>query len=168
MEINNIGFSIIYDFISSEEEQELINNFNKPSAKNKKYRNSIQRFGSSKPYNSDMVSQIIPDYFDFIIERLIERKLVLSRPQSVTINQYLKGQSIVPHVDSKASGKVITVLSLLNEANMIFEKKNSEKHSVLLPARCLTQMKDEIRNLWKHSIEPVDNERYSVVFRCAD
>lgn len=59
-----------------------------------------------------------------------------------------------------------TILSLMNEATMVFEKGKT-KHSLVLPARSLVQMKDEIREQWLHSILPVKNTRYSIVFRCS-
>lgn len=88
------------------------------------------------------------------------------RPDSITINEYHKGQSISPHVDSKSSGEVISVLSILSEATMVF-RKGVSKETVLLNPRSLVQMRGEIRNLWEHSIEPVKSTRYSIVFRCS-
>jgi alkylated DNA repair dioxygenase AlkB len=119
------------------------------------------------PYKSNMVSNKIPEYFNSVLDKLIQQNLLEKTPDSVSVNEYFSGQSITPHIDSKTSGKIITILSLMNEATMVFER-NKEKHSLLLPARSLVQMKNEIREQWLHSIPPVKNTRYSIVFRCSE
>jgi hypothetical protein len=42
-------------------------------------------------------------------------------------------------------------------------KNNTEK--IIIPRLSLIQLKDEIRHKWTHSILPVQNKRYSIVFR---
>lgn len=62
MDYANLGLKIIPDFISIKEETELLNHIQSAPPANKKNaaegRNTIKRYGSSKPYNSDMVSVI--------------------------------------------------------------------------------------------------------------
>lgn len=94
----------------------------------------------------------------------MEMKLLEEKPDSITVNEYYKEQSIAPHVDSQTSGNIISILSLITDAIMVFEK-GKERHEVLLPARSLMQMRGEIREEWAHSIKPVKNNRYSIVFR---
>jgi alkylated DNA repair dioxygenase AlkB len=165
--LKNLGVDLFLDFITQAEEDFLLKNINKSSCKSTKGRNSIQRFGSSMPYKSNMVSNKIPEYFNSVLDKLIQQNLLEKTPDSVSVNEYFSGQSITPHIDSKTSGKIITILSLMNEATMVFER-NKEKHSLLLPARSLVQMKNEIREQWLHSIPPVKNTRYSIVFRCSE
>ena len=164
--LESLGLSIYLNFINAEEEQELIKNI--PSAskniKKTKARNNIFRYGSELPYKSNIISQEIPNCFCFLLDRLQEKQLVSSRPDSISINEYLEDQCIAKHIDSKSSGPVISVLSLLSDAKMIFTLKK-EKLEVCLPARSLVQMRDKIRNEWFHEIEPVKHKRYSVVFR---
>jgi len=127
------------------------------------------RYGSDLPYKSNMVSSIIPEYFNFILDRLVEKNLVKTRPASVTINEYFEGQKISAHIDSKESGQIITVLSLLSETKMIFSKRKEKlNYTVPLPAKSLMQISGEIRDSWEHSTEPAIDLRYSIVFRCAD
>lgn len=167
-ELAKLGFSIIYDFITPDQETELIKNFKVSSfKKNTKSRNSIQRFGSNVPYKGSLVSKTIPEYFNFLLDKLIDQSLVAVKPESVTINEYLAGQGITPHIDSKGSGEVITVLSLLSSAEMVLSNKKLQ-HTVELPPRCLCQMRDEIRHIWQHSVKPVASTRYSIVFRCSN
>lgn len=165
-ELQNLGLSLIPDFISIEEETELLKVLIKTeeTVKKTKSRNSIQRFGSSLPYNSNIVSSAIPEHFNFVVDRLLEQNLVKLRPDSVTVNEYQKGQEITPHIDSKNSGRIITILSLLGDATMKFNFKK-EEHSMLYPARALVQMRGVIRDFWQHSILPVPAPRFSIVFR---
>jgi len=162
-QLQELGLSLFLDFISIEEEQELIKHIPSTIAKKTKGRNNIQRFGSELPYKSSMICRVIPDYFNFIIDRI--EGLGCHRPDSVSTNEYLVGQSIVKHIDSETSGPVISVVSLLSDATMVFSKKGSTSIPILLPARSLVQMKGEIRNDWFHEILPVESTRYSVVFR---
>jgi alkylated DNA repair dioxygenase AlkB len=154
------------DFISPEEEIELLKHLaNKPPKKTTE-RNSIHRFGSEAPYKGNLVSKSIPAYFNFAIDKAMEQGLLTVRPDSVSVNEYKTGQQISPHIDSATSGPVISIVSLLSEATMVFRFK-TKTHRVVLPPRSLVQMKDEIRTKWMHSIEPVKADRYSVVLRCS-
>ena len=136
-------------------------------------RRSVWRFGSDKPYASYMRSSQIPELFKDIIDRLMAENIISPanhKPDSVTINEYQPGQLIAPHIDHVDSGKVITVISLASPALMLFENGNSPSSNALylhLAPRCLTQISDSLRYDWKHSIAPVSQTRYSLVFRCS-
>lgn len=157
--------NIIAEFITPQEEQDMLAQIKKFERKRTKDRNSVQRFGSKLPYASNMVSESIPEYLNFICEKLFMLNLVSKKPDSVTINEYLAGQGIPHHIDSSSSGEKITILSLLSSAVMNF-KKAQENFDVELPARSLIQMSNELRNEWQHAIKPVFDTRYSIVFRC--
>ena len=166
----HIGLSLYGDFLTPENEQLLIARFSAGSSPNAKprdkQRQSIRRYGSDKSYGSYMRADTIPDYLQVLCDRLLENKLVSVLPDSVSINEYLKGQSIQPHIDNPASGRVVTVLSVESPATMIFIRDQT-RVSVALPPRSLVQLHDEIRTDWKHAIEPVASRRYSLVFRCS-
>lgn len=167
MGIEEKGLNLVLDFISEEEEKILAEKVQKTPKRKTTSRNSIQRFGSSAPYRSNIISTEIPQHFDYLLDRLVEKNLLLVRPDSVSVNEYQAGQVITPHIDSKSSGPVVSVLSLLSEATMVLSRKGHQSEKVLLPPRSLVQISGEIRNIWKHSIEPVKSLRYSVVFRCS-
>lgn len=170
MGLNHIelGFNLILDFITKNEEVLILNSIDKSNKRrNTKDRNNIQRFGSEIPYKNNIVSKEIPSIFDDISNKLLKENLLEVKPDSITVNEYLKGQEIKPHTDSPTSGKVITILSLMSDAKMVFQK-SKDSFVVDVPARSLVQMKNEIRNQWNHSISPVDATRYSIVFRCSD
>lgn len=166
MDPKEIGLNLVLDFISAEEEGTILDKLDPPkkTTKSKLLRNSIKRYGSSLPYETDMVSDMVPDYLDSISQKMFDEGYVDIKPNSVSINEYLKGNSIAPHIDSKTSGEIISVLSLLSDAKMVFTKDN-EQFSIDLPRRSLVQIRGEIRYLWKHSVPPVKDNRYSIVFR---
>lgn len=170
MDYESLGLKIINEFITVEEEQAIldsIENKEKRKTNKGKGRNSIRRYGSDKPYKGNIISKSIPDFLVNVSEKLVSSNLIEEMPDSVSINEYLTGQEISYHIDSKESGKVISVLSLMNKATMLFRKKK-EIIRVELPPRCLTQLRGEIRNHWEHAISPVTNTRYSIVFRCSE
>ena len=166
-----LGLYFAEDFISAEEESVLLPQLvgHQPrKAQTCDGRNCVQRYGSRVPYNNHMVSETIPVYLDVLCQRLVECNLVTQKPDSVTVNEYLKGQVIKPHVDAPAGGPAITVLSLGTPAVMRFRRKNVEQfYDVNLAPRSLIQLREELRYQWTHEILPVAAKRYSLVFRCS-
>jgi alkylated DNA repair dioxygenase AlkB len=163
IDYNFLGLSIIDNFISEEQESSILDIIDdkKEHVSKRKDRNSIKRYGSDKPYRANMISQTIPDYLDDIGLKIFELGFLKQKPDSISINEYLKGQEIKPHIDSISSGDVIVVLSLMSDAQMRFNNKN-ESFIVELKPRSLVIMKNEIRYKWMHSILPVRNKRYSI------
>ena len=166
---NNMeGFIIKLDFISAEEEKDLLlllETEQKPKHASTR-RNSVRRYGSKKPYNSNMVSESVPEFFLPLQKKLVTEGYLNDIPDAVSVNEYLIGQGIEQHIDSVASGPIISILSLGSDAIMKFEQKEKSL-SFDIPARSLIQLKGEARDKWTHGIEPVKNIRYSVVFRCS-
>lgn len=163
--MTGLGLTIIPDFITEQEEADILSTINPSAArKQKKERNSIKRYGSSLPYPNYMVSDKIPERLNRLSEKFIQAGLMTEICNHVSINEYFEGQAVKPHIDSPESGETITVLSLKSHATMKFEK-GDESFLVELPPRSLVQMKGEIRYRWLHSILPVAALRYSIVFR---
>jgi alkylated DNA repair dioxygenase AlkB len=94
-------------------------------------------------------------------------KLLKEKPDALNINQYLKNDYIAPHIDRLESGPIITILSLNSVATMLFEHLDNkkEKFEVVMYPKMIMQMRDVIRWRWNHSIYPVKDTRYSIVFR---
>lgn len=168
--------TLVEDFITLEEEMTLLAHIEAgistgTTRRKTITRNVVQRWGSAVPYHDNIVSADIPEHFQFLLDRLVEQNVVAQRPDSITLNQYLKKQAILSHIDDPAGGKVITVLSLLSPATMRFTLYPRAFNIDLLP-RSLVQLADEIRYNWSHEILPVEAARYSLVFRnsreCAD
>lgn len=164
--LTGLGLILIPDFLTESEEKEIVSQI--PESQYKKRtseRNSIRRFGSNIPYKNQIESNIIPDYLDKIAQKLVDNKLLLVKPNSVSINEYLPGNAIAPHIDSIESGPIITILSLLSDATMVLNHPTKEEQQILVPRLSILQLKNEIRYSWTHSILPVQNKRYSIVFR---
>lgn len=160
-----VGLSIIQDFITEEEENEILNNINKKPASNTSLRNSIQRFGPGKSYQDNIVSETIPDFLSKLGQKILDLNLVRIFPTQISINEYHKGQQIPFHIDNNDNGDVVTILSLCSKTTMLF-RRGKNIVEIDLPNRSLLQMRDEAKISWSHSIPPVEETRYSIVFRC--
>jgi alkylated DNA repair dioxygenase AlkB len=158
--------TITKEFITEEEEKQILA-YLKPSRVSKAdgTRNTIKRYGSTLPYNTAVKSKELPEWVDFIVSRLMAKKFLTDKPDHVTINEYHKGQFIDWHIDSKGSGPVITVLSLLSDATMGLKDDKGQEVQHFLPVRSLLQLTDKERWNYKHCIFPVEGLRFSIVFR---
>lgn len=84
---------------------------------------------------------------------------------SVTLNEYVKGQQIAPHIDSAAFGDV-KILSLLADVTMRFTSPMGKNRDFLLPRRSLAVMSGELRTKWTHETMPLEADlRISIVYR---
>ena len=160
----SLGLIVIPDFITESEEREIVSQLPESRPKKGSERNSIRRFGSNIPYKNQMESSVIPEYLNRIGQKIFDKGLLDLKPNSISINEYLIGNTIAPHIDSVESGPIITILSLLSDATMVLSN-NKEKHSIMVPRFSILQLKDEIRYKWTHEILPVEHKRYSIVFR---
>lgn len=161
--INKI--EIFENYISTELENEILNLVpDKPAIGTG--RNQIIRYGSKEPYSKNVISDKIPEVFNYF------RKYDFD---SVTINEYFENQSIPFHIDKVGGGPIIVVLNLLGGATIEFQKpvngiisgyrnKNLEHLSFWMPRLSLVVISDELRYDWSHSVT-AGTKRYSVVFR---
>lgn len=158
------GLVLIPDFLSEEDQLSILSNIVPEVPIHKNTRNSIKRYGSDIPYKNQLESHIIPEYLNDISDKIVSAGLLDTKPNSISINEYLVGNAIAPHIDSIESGPVITIVSLISDAIMEFTYNNNILQ-VNIPAKSLIQLKDEVRYKWRHSILPVKSKRYSIVFR---
>jgi alkylated DNA repair dioxygenase AlkB len=155
---------IIDNFITPEEEKDILSSIRTTSVTSGKGRNMITRFGSALPYKAPIQGPI-PQRYLYLLKRIVEKKVMDEEPDSITINEYHPGQCIDWHIDSPSSGPVIVVLSLLSEAGMGLKQEGDNEILYILPPRTLVVMTDEHRTEWKHCIYPVHSKRFSMVFR---
>ena len=149
--------------ISVEEETELLNALVEAENKGIVINNRIGiRYGNSIYGNTEL--EPIPNYLLNLCNKLIDKKILDVLPEDVSINIYYPGNKMLPHIDKIDAGPVITILSLLSDANLILTY-GSKKEIVLLLSRSVIQLKDKYRTHWKHSIEKVNDKRISIVFR---
>lgn len=160
------GFEVVEDFVTPDEELAILAEIPRPPwAKGQKERNSILRFGEKRIYTNNHISPTIPPTLSLVAERLPSLGHLPAVPRCVTVNQYFPGQIIKPHYDDPACGPVITVLSLLAPATMRFYRDGFSSRAFTLQPRGISFMRGESRLLWQHGVDPVEAERYSVVFR---
>jgi len=164
----NIGLNTYYDFISDEDHniimQEILLELSTHYSSRYIHRNKVLRYGDKSMCENNHISNLIPPNIDIICSKLVENNIVKYKPDTININEYLTGDFIHPHIDRAASGPIVTILSLNSSATMKFS--NGKEHfELILAPKMLIQMKDTIRWQWRHSILPVENNRYSIVFR---
>ncbi|XP_076340827.1 tRNA (carboxymethyluridine(34)-5-O)-methyltransferase alkbh8 [Tachypleus tridentatus] len=76
-------------------------------------------------------------------------------PDQLTVNKYLPGQGIPPHIDTHSAFEDgIISLSLGSQIVMDFQNPSGEHVPVLLPRRSALIMTGESRYLWSHGITP--------------
>lgn len=126
-------------------------------------RSRIARIGHA--YSSEAPPTPIPDWLRFCP----------ANTNSVTINEYLPGRGILPHVDSERFGDPVSILSLNSTCEMSFFDPGAHETVVFLPRRSMLRLTGESR-FWKHGIAERDHDfldgekimrgtRYSLVFR---
>ena len=156
---------VLENFITEEQEKEIVSNLKPSKVKAGSGRNIVTRYGSKLPYKARVKSHIIPPYFLSICEQ-IGKVLGYEIPDSVTVNEYMPGQSIDWHTDSLSSGPVIVVLSLISSAEMgLRDNTTKENTTITLNTRSLLVLDGEHRTDWEHCIYPVQSHRFSIVFR---
>ena len=164
----NLGLFVYESFISDQNHDFLVENIAKElkthTAEGYMDRNNVLRYGNKDMCENNHISNEIPPYIDMVCNKLIDENILKYKPNTININEYLKGDFIAPHIDRVASGPIVTILSLNSEAKMVFSNNKETFELILLP-KMLIQMKSVIRWHWRHSILPVENTRYSVVFR---
>lgn len=168
MNYNELGLYIYKDFISDEEHQDLIHEISieLSNSNQSKYmdRNKVLRYGDIFMCENNHKNTKFPSNIDKISYRLLEQNIVRYKPDTINVNEYLKNDFIAPHIDRVASGPIITILSLYSPATMLFTS-GKDKFEIELIPKMLIQMKNTIRWSWHHSIYPVQDTRYSIVFR---
>ncbi|XP_050705600.1 alkylated DNA repair protein alkB homolog 8-like isoform X2 [Eriocheir sinensis] len=175
------GLSVIEDFVSPKEELQLMNLVDwgaTPSCTAQgsvmKHR-QVRHFGYEFQYSTNRVdkgrplAQGLPPAIDYLLWRIVERGCMPSVPDQLTINRYLPGQGIPPHVDTHSSfTDELLSLSLGGGVNMDFRyiggsggngngegSKDKPPHYVVyLPSRSLCVMTGPARYEWSHGICP--------------
>ena len=172
IDYNKLGLSIYPDFISDEEHNNLIEEIRtelvRTTVKNRYInRNRVIRYGSTEVCHNNYQSNIFPFHINSIADRLVNNFIVPDKPDAININEYIQGDFIAPHVDRKASGPIVTILSINSPVTMLFQnnKKQEETFEIVMFPKMLIQMRNIIRWQWNHSIYPVNDLRYSIVFR---
>jgi len=162
-----VGLQYIENFISSQEESMLIDVIDKQNWL-LDLKRRVQHYGYKYNYKSrkidySMYLGTLPDWMDFMIERLLFKGILEYSPNQAIINEYLPGQGITPHIDCQSCFEdTIISLSLNSSCMMNFESSiNNEKQSFLLAPRSLIVLKNEARYKWKHGIASRKSDQWN-------
>ncbi len=160
------GLSYVPNFISSQEEKDLINHIdNEIWLTDLKRR--VQHYGYKYDYKSrridtNMKIGELPNWLDPLIRKFQEAGFFTEKPDQVIINEYEAGQGITPHIDCEPCFEdTIISLSLLSAVVMDFTNDiTNQKIPVLLAPKSIVVLKDESRYDWKHGIAPRQNDKF--------
>lgn len=161
VEPNFLGIRGLYysdNFLSKKEETELLLTIDKQEW-NTKLTRRTQHYGYIYDYTSKGATEEttpIPDWCEFIIERLMKMNILTTRPDQLIINEYLPGQGIYPHVDNIESfedGIVSISLASSIIMDLIHCKNPSNQKEILLQRRSVVCFHEEARYKWRHGIK---------------
>ena len=153
------GLTLLPDFVSSSEEQSLLQSIDEAQWLHDLQRR-VQHYGYKYDYKARSINHSmhigpLPSWSEIITQRMIDQDLINFTPDQLIINEYIPGQGIAAHTDCEPCfGDTIISLSLGGTCVMNFTTKNDTKESVpiLLENRCLVIMRKESRYNWTHGI----------------
>ena len=178
--ISVAGFSICEDYITHEEERDLLAHVeNGPWQTD--WRRRIQQYGLG--YSGEAGKpEWIRDFPDWLLPLAgrVARDAGFERfPENCVINEYIPPLGIGPHRDYPAFGPTIACVSLGSDVALDLTKADrSQRVSMRVPARSLWILTGEARTQWLHGIaarltDPINGERrkrarrVSITFRTA-
>ncbi|XP_012286796.1 alkylated DNA repair protein alkB homolog 8 [Orussus abietinus] len=161
-----LGLTLIEDFVTEEEEDALLRSISwhqddVPSSELK--HRQVKHFGYEFRYDTNNVDcnnpiVPIPEEYEYLQSRFKERNCGKYTFDQLTINRYLPGQGIPPHIDTHSAFED-TILSLsLGSSSVMDFKRGDMKAMIFLPARSLLVMSGEARYAWSHGICPRHND----------
>ena len=165
IQINDLpkGLKIIEEFISPKEETELLKLFKWEENTVLKNR-QVRHFGKEFIYGSNMIAENdseieqFPESWMTLIQRSIDQGYQTRWPDQCTVNRYLPGQGIPPHVDNhNCCDDTIISLSLGSDVIMNFvhlDDPDNKAITVNLPTRSLMIMSEDARYIYTHGIVP--------------
>lgn len=152
------GARYIADFVSAEEERELVDLLDQ-GAWSSELKRRVQHFGYRYDYRaravtSDSFLGPLPGWLAAIAERLVDQNCFAAVPDQVIANEYLPGQGISAHIDCvPCFDGVIASLSLLSTCETMFRNSMSqEKQSLILEPRSTIVLAGASRYEWTHEI----------------
>ncbi|PVD34929.1 hypothetical protein C0Q70_06210 [Pomacea canaliculata] len=159
------GLVLVKDFITADMEHELLKIINfdgdsRDAGSSLKHR-QVKHYGYEFNYEINNVDprkplkEGIPEICHEFLKQALDSKLIACMPDQLTVNQYLAGQGIPPHVDTPSAFEDgIVSLSCGSQVIMDFRHPDGRCISVLLPRRSLLVMCGESRFIWSHGITP--------------
>ncbi len=180
------GLKIINDFIDREEEMYLLKNIYN-NLWDESIKRRVQHYGIKFEYKYRKIDdknsiEKLPGWLNQVVNKLKQiNELKKFNPDQCTINEYLPGLGIAPHIDTHSCfTDTIVSLSLENLTTMYFKNKFDvniqEKIGTILHPRSLLILQKESRYCYSHGIpfrktDTISNniikrkKRVSVTFR---
>lgn len=161
------GLHYIPDFISEGEHKEIWDAINKENWLDDLKRR-VQHYGYKYDYKKrsldySMYIGAIPQWTNFVAERIVEKGYMRELPDQVIVNEYLPGQGIADHIDCEPCFEdTIVSLSLGSPCVMDFKNKEDkkDKYEVLLEPKSLVVITDEARYKWTHGISSREKDKW--------
>lgn len=162
------GLELHYDFISKNEEVELLNFID-----NSKWLNDLKRrvqhYGYKYDYKARKINNSfflgeLPIWLKNLAQKIYEQNHIHFIPDQAIINEYESGQGISPHIDCEPCfGDTIISLSLGSTCVMNFEREPNakDKIEIFVEPRTLLIMKNESRYNYYHGISPRKSDKYN-------
>ena len=156
------GLEIHENFLSESEESDIIQSLTWNDDVGSLKKRQVQHFGKEFFYGSNTIScediQPIPkSWTEGFIQNSIHQGIQTRTPDQCTVNRYLPGQGIAPHIDNhNCCDDVIISLSLLSDVIMNFvdlDNPKSGQISVNLPRNSLMKMSGKSRYTFTHGIK---------------
>jgi len=152
------GLCLVENFISSEEERSLLSIISL-NPWDRRLKRRTQHYGYEYDYATKSVSPKrtppMPDWCEFVIERLLKLGIIKERPDQMIVNEYMPGQGIFPHVDDIHSfDDGIVSLSLGSRINMdlIHNRQSYNKKELVLERKSVLAFHGVARYEWRHGI----------------
>ena len=167
MEIEISGLKYIPNFITSQEEQDLLTAVNN-EIWFADLKRRVQHYGYKYDYKKrsldySMYLGDIPKWIKIVADRFVEQGFMKKSPDQVIVNEYLTGQGIADHIDCEPCFEdTVISLSLGSPCIMDFKNKDDrkEKKEVLLEPRSLVVITGEARYNWTHGIPSREKDKW--------
>jgi alkylated DNA repair dioxygenase AlkB len=149
------GLKYFPDFISSEEEKELLSIIDAQEWNSRSLKRRVQHYGYVYDYTKrkiDSSSHLgpLPEWLGKIHDKI--STYFEHKPDQAIVNEYTPGQGIGPHIDCvPCFGPVVASLSLNSPCSMVFGK-DKELKSLWLEPRSLLVLTGPARYEWTHQI----------------
>ena len=149
------GFSLRLDYVTADEERELIAHVDRGPWETD-WRRRIQQYGlgyAGEHGKSAMWLRDLPDWLLPLAGRVAKDAGFERFPENSVINEYIPPLGIGPHKDYSTFGPTIACVSLGSDVVMDFSHpEKGLRLPVHVPARSLWVITGEARSEWRHAI----------------
>jgi alkylated DNA repair dioxygenase AlkB len=156
------GLDVTRNFLKPDVQYELIREIDaQPWSTALKRR--VQHYGTAYDYRSRSIGttaaghqvEPLPDWGVRLIQKIQMAGITRASFDQIIINEYMPGQGIAPHIDSREFGDTIASVSLGSACAMTFTLVHGDqsKDIWLMPGDLMC-MTSDARHLWRHGIRP--------------